>query len=294
LNYQQSDWATAQAAKKLGKMDDYTTLSQRAGNFSLVFDGTTAAGFFRSKNVEGKYSKEFDPIAWGGDYTEAGPHQYRFYVPWDPQGLKAEYRKAGLDMCEELVKTMTMSSAFHIGHYSSEIHEQTEMAANCWGQFEFNNQPVHYMLWMFGAYDIDDSNTQAAPSYTKACSQQGHKYLRRTVQELYQPGLHMFPGDEDNGQMSAWFLLSSMGLYSLSPGSPYYALGSPLYEQITISISADVKLQITAVNQGPGNVYVHAVHFNGELLSQGQVAYMDLIKGGKLQFTMADKPMQSA
>ena len=294
LNYQQADWATAQAAKKLGKLDDFHTLSQRAGNFSLVFDGASTGGFFRSKNSEGKYAKEFDSIAWGGDYTEAGPHQYRFYVPWDPQALKKVYAKAGLDMCEELVNTMTMSSAFHIGNYGSEIHEQTEMAANCFGQFEFNNQPVHYMLYMFGGYDIDDSNNKAAPSYTQACSQQGHKYLRRTLQELYQPGLDMFPGDEDNGQMSAWYLLSSMGLYNLSPGSPFYALGSPLHEQVTVSISAGVKLQITALNQGPANVYVHAVHFNGELLTQGQIAYTELIKGGRLQFTMSDTAAKTA
>ncbi len=291
LNYQQSDWAVAQAAKKLGKMEDYDTLSWRAGNYSLVFDGEQSGGFFRSRDSNGKYRPQFDAIAWGGDYTEAGPHQYRFYVPWDPQGLKQVYQKYGLDMCTELQKTMTMSGAFHIGHYDSEIHEQTEMTATCWGQFEFNNQPVHHMLWMFGAYDIDDSNTPQIPSYTKACSQQGQKYLRRVVQELYQPGLKMFPGDEDNGQMSAWFLLAATGLYSLNPGSQYYALGSPLFEQVTIQITPTAKLTVTAKNQGPDNVYVSAVHFNGKLLSQGQISYQDLLQGGEIQFSMSDKPV---
>jgi putative alpha-1,2-mannosidase len=150
------------------------------------------------------------------------------------------------------------------------------------------------MLWMFGGYDQDGSGTASAPTYTRPCSQVGQHYLRRTLQELYKPGLEMFPGDEDNGQMSAWLLLSSLGLYSINPGSAHYALGSPLFEDVTIQIATSptpVMLHITAVNQGPDNVYVHQIQLNGKVLVEGQIKYKDLVRGGELRFTMSNVPM---
>ena len=299
LNYMQSDWSIAQAAKKLGKTSDYEILMARAGNYSVLFDGkSNPAGFFRSKDQKGKHPVKWDSIQWGGDYTEAGPHQYRFYVPWDAQGLKELYERNHLDMCQELRNTMTTNGDFHIGDYGYEIHEQTEMTFNCWGQYEHNNQPVHHMLWMFGGYDEDGTGTTTSPTYTRACSQSGQYYLRRTLQELYKPGLDMFPGDEDNGQMSAWYLLSSLGLYEIKPGSGKYSLGSPLFEDVTIRISAAnslsssvlVQLHITAINQGPNNVYVHRVEFNDKVLTEGQISYSELIQGGVLKFIMSDVP----
>eukprot|EP00605_Chrysophyceae_sp_TOSAG23-4_P000192 GSChrysophyteH1.ASY1.ANO1.228.1 assembled CDS len=266
LNYQMSDYSISKAAEKLGKMNDHNILAKRASNFSSIFDSST--GFFRSKDENGKYRKSFDQYDWGGDYTEAGPWQYRFYVPWDAQGLKKAYADANLDLCVELENAMTMKSLFHIANYGTEIHEQTEMVTNCFGQYEHNNQPVHYMLWI----------------------QVGHKYLRKTLQELYKPGLDMYTGDEDNGQMSAWYLLGSIGLYELAPGSGNYVLGSPLFESVKLRISKNKFLYITASNQGPANVYVHEITMNGKIVTAGHIPYKELITGGILHFKMSDKP----
>jgi len=289
LNYLQSDWAIAQAARKLGKTDDADALAQRSANFSLLFNSKT--GFFQSKRADEKegfvFGPTFDQYAWGGDYTEGGPWQYKFYVPYDPSGLAALYKESGRDICEELRRTQTTTSAYHIGAYSEEIHEQTEMPENCWGQYEHNNQPVHHMLYMFAAVDPQSS-------ITGACAASGQMYLRRALTQLYKPGTDMFPGDEDNGQMSAWFLLSSMGLYSLSPGSTDYRIGSPLFSRVEITLgggSESKKLIIEANNNGPNNMFVHAVRWNGVALKQNLVPYASLMAGGTLSFDMADKPL---
>ena len=140
LDYLQSDFAIANAAEVLGHVDDAAILRDRAANYSSMFDLST--GFMRSIDMRsGKFSEPFDEFAWGGDYTEAGPWQYRFSLPYDPAGLAQLYEEAGLDICAVLEEAQTMASIYHIGDYSNQIHEMTEMAVNCWGQYEHNNQP---------------------------------------------------------------------------------------------------------------------------------------------------------
>lgn len=190
-----------------------------------------------------------------------------------------------------------MSSAVHIGGYGSQIHEMTEMV-DVWGQYEHNNQPVHHMLYMFGAADED--------GVTGACAAKGQYWLRKAMSTLYQPGADMFAGDEDNGQMSAWYILSSMGLYSLSPGSQEYALGSPLFARLVIDLDASVAktapgtgkklLTIEAKNNSAENVYVQAVSWNGMPLAAGanSIPYTTIMEGGVLSFEMGPEPVSRA
>jgi predicted alpha-1,2-mannosidase len=293
LDYLQSDYAIANAAEVLGHSEDAAELRGRAANYSLMFD--FSSGFIRSTDMStGKFTEPFDQFAWGGDYTEAGPWQYRFSLPYDAPGLAELYREADLDMCEELERAQTMAPIYHIGDYSNQIHEMTEMAVNCWGQYEHNNQPVHHMLYMFGAVD-------PSSGYGGACASRGQFYLRKAMRELYSPTWDMFAGDEDNGEMGAWYVLSALGLYSLSPGTEDYVLGSPLFEQVTISLegsgmqhtSAEATLVIEAVDNAAGNVYVQGVSWNGQALSRdtNSIKYSDLMKGGVLQFTMGPEPL---
>lgn len=288
LNYMQSDWAIAQAATLLGFTEDAQTLIGRAGNFSQLFNAKS--GFFQSKAAEkGKelsFNPEFDQFAWGGDYTEGGPWQYRFYLPYNPRGLAQLYSDSGRNMCDELRSTMSSQNTYHIGAYTEEIHEQTELAESCWGQYEHNNQPVHHMLYMFAA--IDAKSTLNGP-----CAASGQFYLRRAMTQLYKAGTDMFSGDEDNGQMSAWFLLSSIGLYSLSPGSINYNLGAPLFARVEIELDKSVgkKLVIEAKDNSPQNLYVSAAYWNGVPLTDGTILYESLMEGGTLAFQMTDKPI---
>jgi len=211
----------------------------------------------RSKDVATqKWTEPFDQYAWGGDYTEAGPWQFRFYVPHDPQGLSQLYGSAGSDMCDMLQLMQTTNSVFHLGSYSSEIHEQAEMASNCWGQYAHNNQPSHHILYMFNGMD--------AQGATGKCAARGQYWLRKVQRELYNLRPAMYAGDEDNGEMSAWFVLSSLGLYNLSPGSNEYAFGSPLFQEVDIVVNATTNtvLTIRANNNAPSNPYITSIKYN--------------------------------
>ncbi len=301
LNYLQSDYAIGQAAIKLGFASDAAVLGARAGNFSLMFDSDT--GFFRSKALgTEKWTVPFDQFDWGGDYTESGPWQYRFYLPHDPAGLAALYAASGRDMCQELDNTQTAPvSTFHVTGYGGEIHEQTELPDHCWGQYAHNNQPVHHMLYMYMHRGHKDS-----------CGARGQHYIRKTLSTLYTPGSDMFAGDEDNGEMGAWYVLSSLGLYSLSPGSNSYVLGSPAFGRIDLDISdnaafhaagtkpkaasAQKTLTVIALHNSKSNVYVQSVRWNGELIpgSVNSIPYTSLSQGGVLQFEMGLSPPSSA
>ena len=225
MNYLQSDWAISQAATAMNQPGDASVLAMRASNFSLLFD--SSLGFFRARDlVTGKFVGPFDQFSWGGDYTEAGPWQYKFYIPYNAPGLAAAYTAGGKDVCSDLQTAQTMLPTFHVGDYGNEIHEQTEMPEACWGQYEHGNQPVHHMLYMFAASD--------SKGLHGACAANGMKWLRHAQATLYKPGTDMFPGDEDNGQMSSWYLLSTLGLYSLAPGSKEMNLGVPLFGKVVV------------------------------------------------------------
>jgi predicted alpha-1,2-mannosidase len=284
LNYMQSDWAIAQAAKFLGYQQDHDELFNRSRNYNLMFDQST--GFFRSKNISSNsFTEPFDQYAWGGDYTEGGPWQYRFYVPYDPLGLSNLYSVSGRSICTELQNTQTTNSAVHIGAYGNVIHEETELPAECWGQYAHNNQPSHHMLYMFQASDPH--------GFRGNCAQKGMYWLRRAMTKLYRPGLDMFSGDEDNGEMASWFVLSSLGLFALSPGSPDYNLGVPLYGKVQIQLGEGRTLLVIAENNGPDNFYVHSISFNNETLPLGasSISYDKLMQGGTLVFKMASTPL---
>lgn len=278
-NYWLSDFAIAQAAKALGNNADYAVLSARAANYSRLFEPSTA--FFRSRaSGMGAFTGPFDEFAWGGDYTEAGPHQYRFYIPYDPQGLAALYAQSGLNMCDVLQAEQLLPGAFHIGGYGDVIHEMTEMASLCWGQNEHDNQPVHHWLWTFIALD---NSTQGA------CAARGQYWLRQAMTRLHSPGSDMYCGDEDNGEMASWYLLATMGLYALAPGTPDYMLGAPLFAHMSLSVEgSNATIEIIANNSGPDNFYVQSVTWNGKPIAGTSISYFDLMQGGTLQFTMTD------
>jgi len=246
-----------------------------------------------------KWTVPFDQYAWGGDYTEAGPHQFRFYLPYDPQGLADVYTASGRDMCQELSNVQTSEySTFHVGGYSQEIHEQTEMPDHCWGQYAHNNQPDHHMLYMH-MYD----------GYQGACSNQGRYWIREVLLNMYKPNSNMFPGDEDNGEMAAWFVLSSLGLYQRSPGSGNYEFGIPLFGSVEVDIS-DIShenplilsssttskesktLKIVAKNNSRENTFVQRILWNNEEIAKtsDSFSYAKLAQGGTLVFELGPNP----
>lgn len=280
-----ADFAVAQAALALGHADDAAVLMARANNFSALLD--PARGFFTPRSKTGAFTSDFDQFAWGPGpgYTEAGPWQYRVEVPYAPQALKSALAGMGFDACDIVQQANTIPSTYHAGGYGGVIHEQAEMAANCWAQWELNNQPVWALQHMQIAFDS---------SVSGKCASQAQYWLRKSA-SLFKAGPAMFPGDEDNGSMGAWFILNALGLYPLSPSSGDYVLGSPLFGNISIAIDgASQPLTVMALNQAPANVYVQAVTWNGQPVAGISVPYASLMQGGVLQFTMGPAPAAAA
>jgi hypothetical protein len=174
--------AIGQAAALLGNTADAATLASRAANWSKLLDPVT--GFLRARAANGAFDPNFDEFAWGPGpgYTEAGPWQYRVEVPYDPQALQAALKGLGLDGCDIVQQANLMPSSFHAGGYGNIIHEMSEMAVNCWGQWELNNQPVWAMQHMQVAFDS---------AVNGRCARQAQKWLRQSV-DLFSPGDDMF------------------------------------------------------------------------------------------------------
>jgi predicted alpha-1,2-mannosidase len=291
-SYFQSDFAISKAAAKLGYHSISADLADRARNYTALFEPKTS--FMRSRDISsGRFTEPFDRYAWGGDYMESGPWQYRFSVPYDAIGLGALYEGVGRDLCEALEEMQTTAPVFHIGTFDGLIKEQTEMVEQCWGQYAHNDQPVHHVLYMFGAVDKE--------GFRGACAGRGQYWLRKAMRSFYNPGMNMFAGDEDNGENGAWYVLSAMGLYALSPGTDQYALGSPLFERVEVQLDDAVggghtsskTLVIEVRDNSADNVYVQGVWLNGQELQKGasSVSYFSLMEGGTLTFQMGSEPV---
>eukprot|EP01069_Polyplicarium_translucidae_P012907 Polyplicarium_translucidae@DN634_c0_g1_i1.p1 len=231
LNHAFADWAIAKAARAVEGQEVFTEeeilqLEERGSNWKNIFD--TDRKFFRVKDADGNFIRGFDQYLWGGDLTEGGPWQFRFYAPHDPLALAALYG-GQKEMCEKLEESNT-----HPGHvhrrsmlnngYGYVIHEMIEMNVYLWGQNSHNNQPSHHATYMFAAA------YNGEPDLFGVCLARGQHWLRHTLQHAYN-STH-FSGDEDNGEMAAWFVLSALGLYDMAPASGEYMLGIPLFKEV--------------------------------------------------------------
>jgi predicted alpha-1,2-mannosidase len=275
LGYMVADHAISKAAKVMGHDQDAKVLHERAQRYDLLFD--KLSGFFRPKGRNGHFTGAFDEYSWGGEYTEGGPWQYRFAVPHDPVGLASLYRSSGRDICEELEVMNAGPNTIDMLPGSTVMHEMGEMKRNCWGQYAHNNQPVHDAQYMYLAVGkTPDAN----------CSRRGQHWIRKALLELYKPGASMYPGDEDNGEMGAWFVLSALGLYQLEPAGSSYVLGSPLFADVTVRLRQG-ELRILAENHSRARPFVQEVRLNNRKLSELSVPYASLMQGGELRFEMA-------
>jgi predicted alpha-1,2-mannosidase len=258
------DFCIAQVARAAGSPDQAAFFEKRSRNWRNIFDSETK--FLRGKTADGAWQAPFDPCTWGGAYVEGSAWQYRFAVPFDPDGLMQAMggREAFISALEDM---LAEPPTFHVGTYGREIHEMSEMAAVDFGQYAHSNQPVHWFLYMFTLAGRRD-RTQY--------------WVHRVLNELYTPD--NFPGDEDTGSMSAWYILSSMGFYSLCPGTPDWVLGAPLFEQIEIRFPDGRELHINAQSAKPG-AFLNRVDLNGEEVRGPSIPHSAFLKNAKLTFS---------
>lgn len=216
LDYCYGDFCIAQIADVLGEKKVADKYRRRAGNYRNLFD--PKSGLMRGKNSQGIRTEEFDSYEWGGEYTEGSAWQASFAVYHDVEGLAECY--GGRDkMIAKLNELFATPPIFHIGNYGREIHEMSEMAAVDFGQCAISNQPsfhIPYLYTLLGARENAESWIEKLVSEAFFCTPEG------------------FPGDEDNGAMSSWYLFSCMGFYPVCPGKDEYVCTKPLFERIVL------------------------------------------------------------
>ena len=258
------DFCIAQVARAAGLHEEATWFEQRSKNWRKIFDGDTR--FLRGKMADGSWQSPFDPHTWGGAYVEGAAWQYRFAVPYDPEGLMAAMggREAFVAALEEM---LAQPPAFHVGTYGREIHEMSEMAAVNFGQYAHSNQPVHQTLYMFTIAGRRD-RTQY--------------WVHRVLNELYTPD--SFPGDEDTGSMSAWYILSALGIFSLCPGKPDWVLGAPLFEKSEIRFPDGRQIQIEAHAKGREG-FLNRVTLMGSVVQGPSIPHSALMQDTRLVFS---------
>lgn len=274
-----NDFGIAQMAEKLGYSDEAKYFKNRALNYSLLFDKgkTPEDSWLKGRYLDGKWSstqEEFDPLLWDEDYTETDAYNMTVSVPQDGRGLANLYGgKQGL--AQKLDQIINTPGEFHPGpRVRPEMYEAREIKL---GQYGHNNQPAHHILYMY--------NFAGQPWKTQ-------KYVRDILDRAY-VGSDLgqgYIGDEDNGEMSAWYILSALGFYPLNLSSNEYVIGSPLFEKATVHLENGKDLIINAKNNSKENVYVQSVSYNGKNHEKTYFTHEQLAEGGTIDFVMGSEP----
>ena len=268
LEYAYDDWAIAQAAKKIGDDKVYQEFSERAGYFKNVFDAKT--NFMRPKLSDGTFKAGFDELdTHGQGFIEGNSWNYSLYVPHAP---------------DEMITMMGGKEKFSV-HLDSlftmdlpdKYIENTEDISRegIIGNYVHGNEPSHHVAYLY--------NWTRTPWKTQ-------QKVRNILDLKYQPKIDGLSGNDDFGQMSAWYIFSSLGFYPVAPGSTEYALGSPSVKNAVLKINKTTNFTVLAKNQSAKNVYVKKVQLNGKDLVKPFITHQDILNGGTLVFSMSDSP----
>ncbi len=275
LDYVYGDFCVAQLAKGIGEQDDYLAFMERAGNYAHLLDA--ASGFMRGKKADGSWLEPFDPIEWGGAYCEGGAWQCSWAVQHDIVGL-ANLMGGKKALLNKLLELMAAAPRFKTGSYGYEIHEMSEMASIDFGQFALSNQPSFHIPYLFAAI--------GAPAHTQY-------WVRKAAEELFDATPEGLPGDEDNGSMSAWYMFACMGMYPLCPGVPEYAIGSPLFERMSIQLENGRQIVIETNEPSEGKPYVTSIQLDHQPYSKLYLSHHKLMEGAHIRFELSDTPVHT-
>lgn len=264
LEYAYNDWCVAQVAKALGKNSDYEHFMHRAMSYRNTYDAST--GFMRGRTDSRKWVTPFDPTAVGYNYTEGNSYQYSLFVPHDPQGL--QNLLGGKQSLETwLDKLFTTQMAY-------ELEKDTDVTGLI-GQYAHGNEPSHHMAFLY--------NNTNAPWKTQ-------NIVREILATQYNDTPDGLCGNEDCGQMSAWYVFSAMGFYPYCSGTPYYSISSPIFDRIEIEVANGKKLTIVARNNSAKNKYIQSITWNGKAHRNTYFTHQQLLEGGELVFELGATP----
>ena len=270
LEYAYNDWCVAQIAKALGKDDDYNYFLNRSKAYEHLFDAET--GFMRGKSDSGdSWHEPFDPKFSShrvhADYTEGNAWQHSWFVLHDTDNL-IKMHGGDIKFTDKLEQLFTESSEITGENVSADI-------SGLIGQYAHGNEPSHHIAYMF--------NYANKPWKTQY-------WVREILKTQYDTTPEGLSGNEDCGQMSAWYVLSSIGIYPFNPASGEYQIGSPIFEKSTIKISENKSFTIIAKNASEENIYIQSATLNGKEFNRTTLTHNELINGGTLEFIMGVNP----
>jgi predicted alpha-1,2-mannosidase len=266
LEYAYDDWAIAQLAKKLGDSAIYHEFILRSGNYRNVFDKD---GFVKRKGRGGPFIKDADLLSTHGQgLIEGNSWNYSFFVPHDPVeliNLMGGNKKF-------VAKLDSLFSMYLPDNYFAETEDITREGII--GTYVHGNEPAHHVAYLY--------NFAGKPWKTQ-------QVIRRILHNQYKPIPDGLGGNDDCGQMSAWYIFSVLGFYPVAPGSVEYQVGSPLVNGAVINLENGKQLKIKVINQGDANMYVQRITINGQLLKDTAITHSDIMNGGEIVFVMTDK-----
>ena len=270
LEYAYDDWCVAQMARALGKEADYQYFLNRSKAYQQLFD--KKSGFMRGKSVDGKsWNAPFDPKHSNHreqtDYTEGNALQHSWFVPQAVDDLIAIHGGNEI-FTSRLEKLFTESSEITGDNVSADI-------TGLIGQYAHGNEPSHHIAYMF-----NHANQPWRTQY----------WARHIMDTQYNTTPNGLSGNEDCGQMSAWYVLSSIGLYPMNPASGEYEIGSPIFEKSTIKLPENKTFMIEAEYVSHTNFYIQSATLNGKPFTKTTLSHQDILKGGTLHFVMGNKP----
>ncbi len=267
LEYCAADDGVAKVAKLLGKSDDYNYFFNRSRSYKKYYDPETR--FMRAVGTDGKFRLPFNPFFAEhrtNDYTEGNAWQYTFLVPHDVKGLIQLFGSDKAFMSK-------LDSLFFVEGWAGD-NASPDMSGMT-GQYAHGNEPSHHVIYMYNYAGRPD---KAAP------------LLRKMLNEMYLDQPDGLSGNEDVGQMSAWYILSSVGLYQVDPVGGRFVIGSPLFDKATVNVGAGKTFTVVAKNNSDRNIYVQSARLNGKALKNSYIDFNDIRHGGTLELVMGPKP----
>ncbi|MCI9532133.1 MAG: carbohydrate-binding protein [Lachnospiraceae bacterium] len=275
-------------AKKADYLSEYQYYRNRAQNYALLFDNAgddISQKWLRGKESNGNWTTEnttngvYDPVRWRGDYTETNGYNMSVSVPQDGQGLANLYggREQLAAKIDSILEDESPYSGYGAENGQGGIHEQLEAREVKMGQYGHNNQPAHHILYMY--------NYAGEPW-------KAQKNIRDVLDRCYTGSTfgQGYLGDEDNGEMSGWYIFSALGFYPVTVGSDEFAIGSPLFDSATVNMDNGKKIKITANNNSKENVYIQSMTLNGQPYTKNYLKHEDLANGAEIVFEMGNTP----
>ncbi len=261
------DRSVAQMAKGLGKTDDFNYFFERSESYKKIFD--KSINFIRPKLADGSWKTPYDPmesVHMVGDFSEGNGWQYTFFAPQDPEGLIELF---GGDK----IFTQKLDSLFVITGNMGE-HASIDITGLI-GMYAQGNEPCHHIAYMY---------VYAGQQWKTA------EKIRYILKEFYTDQPDGLIGNEDCGQMSAWYVMSSLGFYPVNPSNGVYVFGSPLFDKATINLPKGKSFVVESINNSDKNIYIQSVELNGKAYSKSYITHQDIMSGGVLKFVMGSKP----